>query len=73
MALLRAVIYDGYVVIQVQTFPEYAHINHITSFDVAKTLETSFGSDSKWGIKKITASVEKFNDESLSNVGTIGH
>lgn len=64
---------NGYDVVRVETYQEYADTNKISSFDIANRILISFGLGQEWDIKKISAVVEKAPDDILSNVGTIGH
>lgn len=64
---------DGYNVVQVETFQEYADANKLSSFDIAKRILQSFGTGPEWDIRKISATVDQLSDDQLSNVGTIGH
>lgn len=64
---------NGYDIVRVETYQEYADTNKISSFDVANRILISFGMSQEWDIKKISAVVEKTPNDLLSNVGTIGH
>lgn len=70
--ILSASIKEGYTLVRVETYQEYADSNNIDSFDVAKRITSGFTQDSDWGIKEVRAVVE-IDSASLSNVGTIGH
>jgi hypothetical protein len=60
----------GFIIVRVETYKDYADVNRLNSFDVAKFISTNA---QIWQIRKIQAVVDYEESAPLSNVGTVGH